>query len=69
MHKHLEAKNDVNFDKIFNQMLGNVLLIIFLSNYYKCESNRQQNFLKIWTWFQTIKKIDFFFLYFENRFF
>ncbi|CAG5089839.1 Similar to Gprk1: G protein-coupled receptor kinase 1 (Drosophila melanogaster), partial [Cotesia congregata] len=25
MHKHLEAKNDVNFDKIFNQMLGYLL--------------------------------------------
>lgn len=25
MHKYLEKKNEVNFDKIFNQMLGEYL--------------------------------------------
>jgi hypothetical protein len=34
MHKYLEKKEEVNFDKIFNQVLGNsrniLLLIIYL---------------------------------------
>lgn len=34
MHKYLEKKEEVNFDKIFNQVLGNVYnTIIFLLLY------------------------------------
>lgn len=30
MHKYLEKKNEVNFDKIFNQVLGNSIIFLFI---------------------------------------
>lgn len=34
MHKYLEKKEEVNFDKIFNQVLGKTIRILLLINYY-----------------------------------
>ncbi|KAL1451099.1 hypothetical protein WDU94_003392 [Cyamophila willieti] len=32
MHKYLEKKNEVNFDKIFNQVIGYILFKDFCEN-------------------------------------
>jgi len=33
MHKYLEKKGEVNFDKIFNQRLGKYQLVLFFFPY------------------------------------
>lgn len=33
MHKYMEKKNEVNFDKIFNQVLGKSHVILLYTDY------------------------------------